>query len=101
MLHNRNTYLKYGCRCDVCRADNARYRRQRKLDLGGDRSIRLDATPLLEQIDKDGMGAHITWIMRQRWITKGISVYKADEICIKLGYHPTMVFGQDFYQECF
>lgn len=99
--HNRNTYLKYGCRCGHCVADNARYKRERKIANGGDKPIRLDATILLNRLERDGMLSHIPHKMRYRWLKNGVSVYRVDEVCVKLGYHPINIYGQDFYQDCF
>lgn len=100
MKHNRNTYLKYKCRCDICVADNSRYKRERKIALGGDSTIRLDATPLLMRLIKDGSLERVSRHVRRRWIEKGIPIYRADEYCIKFGYHPANIFGMDFYQGC-
>lgn len=100
MKHNRNTYIREKCRCIECVADNARYKRERKLALGGDQSIRLDATPLLMRLAKDGMTHHVSRNIRRRWVKSGIDIYRADEACIKLGYHPASIFGQSFYEGC-
>lgn len=100
MKHNRSTYLNHKCRCDICTADAAKYRKERRIALGADIDLRLDATPLLMRLIKDGSLEQVSRNIRRRWIEKGIPVYRADEVCIKFGYHPAMIFGQDFYVGC-
>ena len=100
MIHGRNGYTKHKCRCDICVTANKVYRREYKLANGGDMNIRLDATPLIARLIRDGQMAHVTRGMYRSWIKNGISVYNADKFCIKVGYHPYMIFGADFYEGC-
>ena len=98
MIHGRSTYLKYKCRCDICCQDAKRYKRERKLKLGGDTDIRLDATPLINRLIADGQLALVPRGAVRGWRERGMSVYLADKWCIKLGYHPYTIFGQAFYE---
>ncbi len=100
MIHNRNTYIKKHCRCTECVRDNSEYKKSLKIKNGGDLDIKLDVTPLLMRLARDGMMSHINHHSKARWIKNGISVYRADEVCIKLGYHPNAIWGAAFYEGC-
>lgn len=100
MLHNRSTYMKYKCRCDICTQDAKKYRREYKLRNGGDTDIRIDPTPLITRMVADGTIKHISHQTWRDWLSKGMSVYLADEWCTKFGYHPATVFGNAFYEGC-
>jgi len=101
MIHGRSSYLKYGCRCDVCSTDAREYKAEYKKRMNPEVTFRLDCQPLLEQLGRDGMLDRVPRGTKLAWIKNGMTVYKADSWCIKFGYHPALVFGQDFYAECF
>jgi hypothetical protein len=100
MLHNRSTYVKHKCRCDICVQDAKKYRREYKLKNGGDMNIRLDPAPLITRMVSDGAIQHVHHIIWKEWVEKGITLYAADKWCIKFGYHPATVFGNAFYEGC-
>lgn len=99
MKHNRNTYLRYKCRCTECVEDAANYRRMRRIERGGDTDVRLPAWPLIIFLRKvsDERIQHATL---KSWLEKGVSPYTADKWCMRFGAHPAEVYGQAFYEGC-
>lgn len=98
MIHGRSSYLKYKCRCDICCQSAKQYKRERRIKLGCDIKVRLDATPFINRLITDGQLSIIPRGALRGWQANGMSVYTADKWCIKLGYHPFSVFGQAFYE---
>ena len=97
--HGRAMYRRMGCRCDICKAANAAKKKQyTKLKPP---KVILDGEPLIEIIVKAGRLRDFDHRQIDRWRDTGVNVYTADFWCTKLGYHPTEVFGSDFYRGCF
>jgi hypothetical protein len=57
----------------------------------------IDASPLIALYDDvPKLGTTMKQNLK-RWKEKGITVYEADEKCMKLGYHPVEVFGDSYF----
>lgn len=98
--HGRSTYLKYKCRCDICVTDAKEYReRYRRNNINA--GLRVDATPLLDRLWRDGRYSAIEASIKSRMRDEGIELYNADKWAIRLGYHPIEIWGQDFYRGAF
>jgi hypothetical protein len=92
-------YRRMGCRCDVCKAANAvKKKKYKKL---APPKVMLDGAALIEIIERAGRLREFDNKQLDRWKTVGVNVYTADIMCLRLGYHPTEVFGSDFYRGCF
>jgi hypothetical protein len=100
IVHNYNRYRKHGCRCDTCRASNAQ-RRNHYRPKSDSVKIRFDAAPLLQKIEEAGDQLNVGRKQLATWREEGIDLYAADRWCIRLGYHPTQIFGHAFHQGCF
>jgi hypothetical protein len=87
------------CRCDICKAAAAAQRVQFRPKTDN-KKIRLDGNPFVERLIKDERHASINTNLISKWRRLGIDIYNADEWCVKLGYHPTEIWGQAFYQQC-
>jgi hypothetical protein len=98
MIHGRNGYVKYKCRCDVCRKANSDYKKSRRPVATF--ALRLDGSVLVERLRADDRLNAVGKRSAQRWVHEGIDVYNADRMCIKLGYHPVEIWGQKFYEGC-
>lgn len=99
MKHNRNTYLKHGCRCQECCSDAAAYKRRRRIEKGGDSDVRLPAWPLIAFVRKMS-DERIQHAVVQSWIKNGVSPYTVDKWCMRFGAHPAEIYGMDFYRGC-
>lgn len=98
--HGRSSYLKYHCRCDICVTDAKAYRkRYRETNINA--GLRVDATPLLDRLERDGRTFAVASKTKSRWRDEGIELYSADKWSVSLGYHPIEIWGQDFYRNCF
>jgi hypothetical protein len=95
-VHGANGYRNHKCRCDVCRDGNrlnsAKYRPK-----SDNLKIRLDATPLIRKLTLDGRLEAVDNSKLTIWRRTGIDLYAADRWCIRLGYHPIEIWGQEFY----
>lgn len=60
--------------------------------------IRLDAEPLINKLRKDGRQGAVSAARMRDWRRDGIDLFIADKWCVRLGYHPYEIWGQDFYQ---
>lgn len=104
MNHNRTRYTKHGCRCDVCCRSNDEFNRWRREKRQAERSqvfkLKLDGTVFVERLIKDNRHGAINTSLISRWSRNGIDVYNADRWCVRLGYHPIEIWGQDFYAGC-
>ena len=76
----------------------AQRRQFRKLT--DNKKIRLDGELLVSRLIKDERHANINTNLISKWRRFGIDIYNADEWCVRLGYHPTEIWGNDFYQQC-
>lgn len=94
--HGASAYRNRGCRCLECKEANriksAKYRPN-----SDSVKVRLDATPLIDKITKDGRLEAVENSRISQWRRLGIDLYAADRWCIRLGYHPIEVWGQAFY----
>lgn len=95
--HGTSMYRYRKCRCKVCRdAINEQKKKYRpKVD---NVNIKLDAGTLYRVLEKDGRLWAVPHNTMHRWIKDGINIYSADAIAIKLGYHPTEIWGDAFYE---
>lgn len=95
-VHGAGGYRNHKCRCDVCRDGNrlasAKYRPK-----PDSLKIRLDATPLIERLTRDGRLEAVDNSKLTIWRRTGIDLYAADRWCVRLGYHPIEIWGQTFY----
>jgi hypothetical protein len=96
--HGISMYRYRNCRCDICK-EAAAQQRMRFRPKTDNKKIRLDGEPLVSRIIKDDRQANINTNLISKWRRFGIDIYNADEWCIKLGYHPTEIWGNDFYQQ--
>lgn len=97
--HGLSMYRYRQCRCDICRAAMTAQRRQFR-KLSDNKPIRLDGEVFVDRLIKDNRQAGINTNVISKWRRFGIDIYNADEWCVKLGYHPTEIWGNDFYQQC-
>lgn len=95
-VHGVSGYRTWGCRCEVCveamRADRRKYRKK-----SDSCRIRFSPEPLIERLERDERMTAVSSSVIHRWRRDGLDVYGVDRWCIKLGYHPTEIYGQDFY----
>lgn len=96
--HGISMYRYRQCRCDICKASAAKQRKRFRPT--ANKSIRLDGEPFVERLIKDNRHGAINTNLISKWRRLGLDIYNADEWCVKLGYHPTEIWGQDFYQDC-
>lgn len=94
--HGLHAYRVHKCRCEICKKANTDARRKYR-PLSDAVSLRLNAEPLITRLTRDGRLAAVENSIIFRWRKDGIGIYSADEWCVRLGYHPFEVFGQDFY----
>jgi hypothetical protein len=96
--HGMSMYRQRKCRCDICKQAAADQRKQfRKPDHIP--TVRLDGHTLLERLEADGRLLAVHTSIRDKWRRFGIAIHSADFWCIKLGYHPVEIWGNDFYQD--
>lgn len=68
-------------------------------------TLRLSLTPIMEAVAISGVSEFARFIGKSRWsvyrmLATGISVWDADEICIRFAdRHPVEVYGMDFYAD--
>lgn len=98
--HGISMYRYRNCRCETCAKAAAEQRKQFRKPRTDNKNITLDGTPLLQRLEQDGRIIAIHTAQRDKWRTRGINIYSADSWCIKLGYHPVEIWGNDFYQQC-
>ena len=95
--HGAAGYRYGGCRCEICiegiRAERRKYRKRSDAC-----RLRFSATPLIERLEKDGRMAAIANSIVHRWKREGMDVYGVDRWCIRFGYHPVEIYGQEFYR---
>ena len=94
--HNRNSFLKHYCRCDISREDSRRYKREYNIRHGRTRRV-LDGNVLVDRLIRDGRQNAVPSDKLHKWRTRGIEVFSADRWAIRLGYHPLEIWGQEFY----
>ena len=97
--HGLSMYRQRGCRCDVCKEAIAN-ERKRFRKYSDRKSIRLNGEIFVARLLADERHGAIDSTMISKWRRFGIDIYNADEWCVKLGYHPSEIWGQDFYQQC-
>lgn len=91
-------YTTHGCRCEPCAEAGARWREKRKARYAAKpKPPMLPVEPILAILD-DYNRREITLVLK-RSMARGISVYRADRICCKLGVHPWMVYGDLYFQD--
>lgn len=98
--HGMNMYRQRGCRCEICSEAMAAHRRKyrKKTD---NCKIMLDATPLLEWLQRNEQITTIDSSSVTNWRNRGIGIYTADSLCTRMGVHPAEIFGNKFYVGCF
>lgn len=97
--HGISMYRQRKCRCDICKAaasaERLKYRPKKN-----NTPIRLDGAVFVARLIRDERHTAINTNLISKWRSNGIDLYAADKWCIKLGYHPIEIWGQDFYQQC-
>jgi hypothetical protein len=97
--HGISMYRQRGCRCETCRTAMTEERKKfRKLT--DNKPIRLNGEVFVDRLIRDERHFAINTNVISKWRRFGIDIYNADEWCVKLGYHPSEIWGQDFYQQC-
>lgn len=96
VTHGASAYRNRGCRCDVCKEAN-RLQKLKYRPKSDSVNVRLDATPLIEKLTREGRLEAVENSRISQWRKAGIDLYAADRWCIRLGYHPIEVWGQAFY----
>lgn len=92
--HGTNTkYRNEGCRCSECkeagRVSNAG-RKSRS-------AIRLPLEPLLPYMSQSFKTSNRVTIKDAR--TNGLTIYRADALCCKMGRHPWEIYGDLWFQD--
>ena len=98
--HGMGMYRYRRCRCEICCAA-MREERGRYGAKSDNSKLQLDATPLLEFLEKKEYTSLYESNTIKRWREKGINVYMADKVCLRFGVHPAEIFGSAFYEGCF
>lgn len=97
--HGLRGYKTHKCRCEVCldahRESRIRERLKARRTVITHRLI--DATPLA-QLYRETQDWRKIQKTVMRWEKSGISIYEADEYCMKLGLHPIEVFGSAYFE---
>lgn len=95
--HGIGRYRKHGCRCEVCSAAYAEYRRS--LRKHQDTPPLIDPEPLIKFIIELGepMTATKTRLM-ESWRKNGIDIYRVDKLCVARGFHPFEVYGDEWWR---
>ena len=95
--HGMTMYRYRNCRCNICYT--AAQEARRKYRKPKPPRIRLDYQPLVARLTEQQITQFVGWRTIREWESKnGIDLYAADRWCIKLGFHPTQIWGTDFYQ---
>lgn len=94
--HGLHAYRVRKCRCDLCVNANEESRRRYR-PLSDSVKIRLDSGPFIRRLTRDGRLDAVENSTIASWRKSGIGIYSADKWCIRLGYHPIEIWGQDFY----
>jgi len=97
--HGISMYRYRQCRCDICK-QAASEQRKRFRPKSDNKRIRLDGAPFVARLIRDNRHGAINTNLISKWSRFGIDIYNADEWCVRLGYHPSEIWGQDFYQDC-
>jgi hypothetical protein len=97
--HGISMYRQRGCRCQTCRTAMTE-QRKRFRKLSDNKPIRLDGEVFVDRLIRDERHFAINTNVISKWRRFGIDIYNADEWCVRLGYHPSEIWGQDFYQQC-
>lgn len=100
--HGISMYRYRQCRCDICKAAASAQRKafRPKSKNHDSKKIRLNGEVFVARLIKDNRQGAINTNLISKWSRFGIDIYHADEWCMKLGYHPIEIWGQDFYQDC-
>lgn len=100
--HGISMYRYRHCRCDICKqAASAQRKQYRPVKPKQDnKNIRLDGEVFVARLIRDERHGAINTNLISKWSRFGIDIYAADRWCVKMGYHPTEIWGQDFYQDC-
>lgn len=98
--HGMGMYRQRGCRCEICNAAMAAHRKKYR-KMSDNSKLMLDATPLMEWLERNEQLYFLDSNTVARWRERGIGVYTADALCTRMGVHPAEVFGFKFYEGCF
>ena len=94
--HGLHAYRVHKCRCEIC-STASKTARKRYRRLSDAVTVRLDGQPLIDRLTRDGRLNAVENSKISGWRKNGIGIYAADKWCIRLGYHPIEIWGQDFY----
>lgn len=87
------------CRCDTCKQAASEQRKHFR-PKSDNKRIRLDGEVFVARLVRDNRHGAVNTNLISKWTRFGLDIYNADEWCVKLGYHPTEIWGNDFYQQC-
>lgn len=90
-------YTKYACRCVECAAAGAAWRVKRRERNRKPPVPRLPIEPLLPYFADRETRKIRHYMYRNREV--GLTVFKVDELCCRLGLHPWMIYGDAFFQD--
>lgn len=98
--HGMGMYRYAGCRCEICNGVMAEHRKKYRKKSDNSK-VMLDATPLINWLQRNEQLTLMDTSSVHNWRTRGIGVYTADALCTRMGVHPAEVFGFKFYEGCF
>ena len=90
-------YTNGGCRCVECAAMGAAWRAKRREREKKPPVPRLPVEPLLPYF-ADHESRKVRHYL-YRYQATGVTVFKVDELCCRLGLHPWMIYGDTFFQD--
>lgn len=98
--HGLNGYKRYKCRCGVCLEAHRQSRIRERLKSRRTliKHSKIDATPLIELYKETVRSSGSIIRLLNKWESGGITVYEADEYCMKIGMHPIEVFGASYFE---
>lgn len=91
----RKKYNIDKCRCDLCRKAISSYNAQRQR-LRYKKQPYLPLQPVWDLMPQEWRNNHGEFYRNN--IEKGLRLYKADRMCVKLGLHPWSVYGDLWFQ---
>lgn len=99
LKHGLHGYKRRKCRCEVCTEAYTQSKIRERLKLR--RTVithrLIDAAPLVKIYRETQDHRKIEKTIK-RWESRGISIYEADEFCMKIGMHPIEVFGSAYFE---
>jgi hypothetical protein len=99
-------YRFEGCRCEVCTVAYTEYRKKYRPPVNPGFGVdKLPAKTLLEFVDAiddktiaDALGIHLSRVRKWRTQNIGLHKFSADKYANRIGVHPSVVWGNDWYR---